>query len=373
MDFGLDDTQLAAIEVADQILAGTCAPERLRQIEDDDWFHATLWAELAKADLLGLCLPEADGGGGFGFLEACLLLERIGRYVPPVPALDGVVAAMAIGRWGTPELRDRWLGAFAAGDAVLTLALSEATGDERHPALRAERRPDGWVLTGDKICVPFAERAAALVVSARDTAGDPIVVVVPAEAAGVAMAGQDTFNHEPQAHVTFDGVHVEDAALLGGDDATLVLDWLVDRAAVALAALAAGIADGGMRLTATYTTERHQFDRAIGTFQAVGHRMADCFIDVEAMRLTMLQAATLLDDESPADLEVAVAKYWASYGGSRVGHAGLHVHGGISIDLDYPIHRYFLWAKHLELRLGAGTAQLDRLGSMLAEAPVLDG
>ena len=96
-------------------------------------------------------------------------------------------------------------------------------------------------------------------------------------------------------------------------------------------------------------------------------------IDVEAMRLTMLQAATLLDAESPADLEVAVAKYWASYGGSRVGHAGLHVHGGISIDLDYPIHRYFLWAKHLELRLGAGTAQLDRLGSMLAEAPVLDG
>ena len=373
MDFGLTDEQTAVVDLATQIFEGTCAPERLREIEDDDWFHAKLWSELAKADLLGLCLPERDGGGGYGFLEACLLLERAGRSVPPIPLLDGLVAAMAIGRWGGDAVRGRWLGPFIAGDVVLTLALAEATGDERHPFLSATPDGDGWVLDGDKITVTQAERAAAMLVSARGPEGESLVVVVPLDADGVSCTAQDTFNHEPQAHVALRGVRVPADAVLGGTEAPDVLEWLVDRATVALAALAAGIAEGCMRRTATYTTERQQFDRAIGTFQAVGHRMADCYIDVEAMRLTTWQATTLLDEEQPADLEVAVAKYWASYGGSRVGHAGLHVHGGISIDLDYPIHRYFLWAKHLEFRLGAGTAQLDRLGTMLAEAPVLDG
>ena len=95
-------------------------------------------------------------------------------------------------------------------------------------------------------------------------------------------------------------------------------------------------------------------------------RMADCFVDNEAIRLSMYQAATQLAEEASVDREVAVAKYWASYGGSRVGHAGLHLHGGISIDLDYPIHRYFLWAKHIELTLGAATPQLAQLGTLLA-------
>ena len=98
--------------------------------------------------------------------------------------------------------------------------------------------------------------------------------------------------------------------------------------------------------------------------------MADGFIDVEAMRLTMLQAATKLADEADATAEVAVAKFWASLAGSRVGHTGLHVHGGISIDLDYPIHRHFLWSKQLEFTLGSGNAHLVRLGEHLADVPV---
>jgi len=98
--------------------------------------------------------------------------------------------------------------------------------------------------------------------------------------------------------------------------------------------------------------------------------MADGFIDAEAIRLSMLQAATKLAAEVDATAEVAVAKFWASQGGSRVGHTGLHVHGGISIDLDYPIHRYFLWSKQLELTLGSGTEQLARLGAHLAATPV---
>ena len=138
---------------------------------------------------------------------------------------------------------------------------------------------------------------------------------------------------------------------------------------VGLCAVAAGVADKALHITAEYATNRKQFDRAIATFQAVGQRMANAYIDTEAIKLTMLLAATRLDEGKPAETEVATAKYWASDGGSRVGHAALHVHGGISIDLDYPIHRYFLWAKGIEFTLGSGTPQLARIGRVLAAEP----
>ena len=130
-----------------------------------------------------------------------------------------------------------------------------------------------------------------------------------------------------------------------------------------------GVADTALRITAQYSTDRKQFDRPIATFQAVGQRMADCFIDTQGIELTMLQAATHLDEGRVVPLEVATAKFWAAEGGSRVGHAALHVHGGISIDVDYPIHRYFLWIKQIEFTLGSATPQLLAVGRELANTP----
>jgi alkylation response protein AidB-like acyl-CoA dehydrogenase len=125
-----------------------------------------------------------------------------------------------------------------------------------------------------------------------------------------------------------------------------------------------------VRLTAQYTRDRKQFDRAIGTFQAVGQRMADCFIDMQGIELTMLQAATHLDEGRDDALEVATAKFWAAEGGNRIAHTALHVHGGISIDVDFPIHRYFLWLKQYEFTLGAATPELLRIGKVLADTPI---
>src|SRR4029453_9177714 len=129
-----------------------------------------------------------------------------------------------------------------------------------------------------------------------------------------------------------------------------------------------GVADKALRMTAQYTCDRKQFDRAIGTFQAVGQRMADCFIDDQAMEPTMLQAATHLDEGRDDTLEIATAKFWSADGGNRIGHAALHIHGGISIDLDFPIHRYFLWLKQAEFTLGAATPSLRDLGRLSAAA-----
>src|SRR4029078_6056900 len=125
-----------------------------------------------------------------------------------------------------------------------------------------------------------------------------------------------------------------------------------------ICAIVAGACQEALRITAEYTTERKQFDRAIGTFQAVGQRIADAYIDTQAIELTLLQAATKLAGGEDAGMEVATAKFWASEGWSRVGPAALRVPGGICIDLDYPIHRYFQWIKQLEFPLGSETARL---------------
>ncbi len=388
MDFALTEEQNAIVDLTRQILGDRCTQERLREVESGaERFDRDLWNELAKADLLGIALPESVGGGGFGFLEACLVLVEAGRAVAPLPLLPTFTAALAIARHGSDDQRQRWLPGVAAGEIVLAPALAELDSvDLREPSTVAKRSGEGWELVGAKTAVPAAHLAAALLVPARTEGGVEVFVVEPG-AAGVSLGRQDTFNHDPTFHLDLDRVQLGADAVLGGAEAdgSAILEWLVDRATVAVCAVASGVADAGMRLTASYASERKQFDRPIGSFQAVGHRMADCYVDNEAIRLTMLYAASLLGDRGEsgaqgsttaavdavqAGMAVATAKYWASYGGSRIAHAGLHVHGGISIDLDYPIHRYFLTAKQLEFTLGPGAQQLAHLGAVLAAEPV---
>ena len=376
MDFALSDEQAAIVDLARQILTDRCTLAHLKEVESGtEWFDRETWAELAKADLLGIVLPESVGGGGYGFLEAALLLNEAGRAVAPMPLWSTLVGAMAIGTLGSEAQQQQWLPRVISGDTVLALGLAELTSEARQPQLAATASGDGYTLTGAKTTVSAAAIAQAILVPARLDDGAAALFIVPLDAAGITIDRQDTFNHEPQFHVTFDAVTVGADAQLGrGHDGQLVVDWLVDRATVGLCALASGVGEVGMRITAGYVTERKQFDKPIGTFQAVCHRMADCYIDAAAIYLSMLQAASKLDESGVDDVVdpklVSVAKYWASYSGSRIGHADLHLHGGICIDLDYSIHRYFLWSKHLELQLGAGTPQLARLGEVLAREPV---
>ena len=380
MDFALDEEQQAVVDLARRILTDHSTPEHLAQVEaGTEWFDRTTWQALAQADLLGLTLPAANGGGGYGWFEACLLLREVGRTVAHVPLWATLTAAHAIATYGSEDQRARWLPGVASGDTVLAVALAEAAAPDRLPMVVARREGSTWSLSGVCTTVTAAHLAPVLLVPAVAD-GDVELLVVPLDAPGVTVQRQDTFSHEPQHHVTLDEVRVGPEAHLdlgGGSGDGSGIEALLQRAVTGWCALAVGVAEEGMRLTAAYVSERQQFDRVIGTFQAVGQRMADCYIDVAAMELTMLAAASELDaagSEATIDPNlVSVAKYWASYGGSRVGHADLHLHGGISIDLDYPIHRYFLWAKHLEFQLGAGTEQLAAIGRRLADRPVLAG
>src|SRR5262249_44788771 len=196
------------------------------------------------------------------------------------------------------------------------------------------------------------------------------VFIVDPKGAGVTLTREEVTNWEAQFRMELSGATVGPDAVLGSlSQGTHVLNWIVDRTTAALCAIASGVCQEAVRITAEYTSNRKQFDKPIAMFQAVGQRMADSYIDNEAVNLTMWQAATRLADEMPSDKEIATAKFWAAEGGSRIGHAALHLHGGISIDVDYPIHRYFLWAKQIEGTLGAATPQLVRLGALIAAEP----
>jgi alkylation response protein AidB-like acyl-CoA dehydrogenase len=196
------------------------------------------------------------------------------------------------------------------------------------------------------------------------------MVAVSTKADGLTMDRQFGQNYEHLFELSFDSVAVSAADVLGSvAQGREILDWTLARTLVAQCAIVSGVCDEAMRITAQYTCDRKQFDRQIGTFQAVSQRMADAYINNQAIELTMLQAATHLDEGREVPEEVLTAKWWACEGGNHVGHAALHVHGGISIDLDYPIHRYFLWIKQAEFTFGAATPQLVRLGKRLADTP----
>jgi len=256
-----------------------------------------------------------------------------------------------------------------AGDVVLTAALSEG-GDglpPEVPATEAVVDGAGWRISGAKSLVPSAHLAQRVLVPARTGDGTSTVFLVDPTAAGVSAERNVSVNLEPLTTLTFDGVAVTAADVVGEvDGGAAVTAWTADRGIAALCAIQAGVCEAALRTTATYTSDRKQFGSPIATFQAVAHRAADAYIDTEAIRLTAHQAAWRLDSGMPAAEELAIAKSWAADGAHRVTHAAQHLHGGIGVDIDYPVHRTFRWARHVELTLGGSTAHLRRLGALLA-------
>jgi 3-oxocholest-4-en-26-oyl-CoA dehydrogenase beta subunit len=177
---------------------------------------------------------------------------------------------------------------------------------------------------------------------------------------GVERKRAETTNREIRCHLALSGAPAEP---LGGEG---VVEWLRDRALVGLCALQVGVCEEALRLAAEYTSQRVQFGRPLSTFQGVALKAADAYIDTEAMRATLWQAAWRLTEGLDASQEVMVAKWWAADGGQRVVHVTQHLHGGMGADVDYPVHRYFLWGKQLSEELGGASVQLARLGAALA-------
>ncbi|GAA2059052.1 acyl-CoA dehydrogenase family protein [Catenulispora yoronensis] len=374
MDFELTEEQQALVELVDRILGDHCGNERLAELEKEargsglgSVHDAQAWRALAAAGAIGALLPEPDGGD-LGVLGLALLAESAGRHTAYIP----VVAAIALGvlplaRFGG---HDDLVAEVAAGTRLITAALEEP-GEPATLATTARRDGDTYVIDGAKTMVPYGDLAdSVLIPAALD--GRPALFLVPRSA--LTATPLLTTGLQPYADLDLEAATVPESALVarGGD----ALDWLRDLGELTLAAEASGVCAEAVGMTARYTSTRKQFGEPIASFQAVAQRAAGAHIDAQVLRLTTLRAAWLLDDESrggdtaeraEVSAEVAVAKFHAGDAGSRVLHAAQHLHGGIGVDTDYPLHRYFVRGKQIEQTLGTATRQLLRIGAHLAE------
>jgi 3-oxocholest-4-en-26-oyl-CoA dehydrogenase beta subunit len=370
MDFSYSDEQQSIIDLAKRLFGERSTHERQRAIEraGGPRFDRELWSEVAKAGLLGIAIPEPYGGAGLGFLEVSAIVEQVGRTTAPVPLLETLVlGALPIAEFGSEAQKKSILPRVVSGEAILTAALVEPEADPLSPTTKATRTGGAWRLDGIKICVPAGQIADRILVPAATGSGVG-VFVVDARAGGLKIDSLETTSGQPEARVELKGVRVEDADLLGdANGGARVVGWTIQRATSALCSLALGVCEEALRLTAEYTKTREQFGVALASFQAVGHRAADAYVDTEGIRLTSWQAAWRIACGLPADAAIAVAKFWAADAGQRIVHAAQHLHGGIGVDRDYPLHRYFLYAKQLELTLGGATHHLRNLGRMLAD------
>ena len=374
MDFELSEDQQALVELVDRILADHCGNERLAELEKEargsglgSVHDAQAWRALAAAGAISALLPGPEGAD-LGVLGLALLAESAGRrtaYVPVVAAI--ALGALPLARFGG---HDDLLAEVAAGTKLVTAALEEP-GEPASLTTVARRSGDGYVLDGAKTMVPYGDLADSVLIPAA-VDGEPSLFLVPRSALGVTPLLVTGL--QPYADLELETAVVPASALLAqGAEA---LDWLRDVGGLALAAEASGVCAEAVRITARYTSTRKQFGEPIASFQAVAQRAADAHINAQVLRLTMLRAAWLLDDEtrggdtasrSEISAEVAVAKFHAGDAGSRVLHAAQHLHGGIGVDTEYPLHRYFVRGKQIEQTLGTATRQLLRIGAHLAE------
>jgi alkylation response protein AidB-like acyl-CoA dehydrogenase len=370
VDFTFTEDQESLRGLVAQILDDHATPARTKVIEDEGHlFDTDLWSRLAAAELLALCLPEEVGGGGAGLMELGIVLEEAGRHVARVP-LYAVLAlgALPVARFGGPDHRDL-LRAVGEGAVLLTAAHDEPGGaDPLAPTTSARPDGTGWRLEGCKIAVPYGPQAERIVTPASLTTGGTALFLVDPRTAGAEMAAATSTSGEPLGLFTLDGAWVGAGDRLGAE-AEDPVGWAYRLAVAAQSVTAAGVLDGGLRITADYIAQRQQFGRPIAAFQGAAMRIADAYIDTQAVWISAWSAMWHLGQGLDAAEALAIAKFWVADGGQRAVHAFQHLHGGIGLDVSYPIHRYFTVAKSLEASLGGATSQLMRLGALLAAPP----
>ena len=369
MDFSFSEDQTAIRDLANQIFSDRTTDEFLLKFDrNEDVYDDALWATLAEQGLLGITIAEEFGGTNLDFAELCLILEEQGRRLSPVPLFSNLVlGALPIGEFGTAVQKQKYLATLAAGELKLTAAIAEmGMAGAVAGQVVAVKSGDNWTLNGSLECVPDSAVANAIIVPASCD-GVQTVFIVDTDKAGVNIEAQRSSLGMNEGSLNLENVELAADAVLGEvGEGTEVLSWLKLRAETAICALQLGVTEEALKRTAEFTCERKQFGAPIGSFQAVAMQAADAFIDVEAIRSIYWLALYRLSSGMDARAEVHCAKWWAADAGHRIVYRTQHLHGGMGADVEFPIHRFFLWAKHLGLMLGGRSVQITKLGKLLA-------
>ncbi len=348
-------------ELAGRIFDDLAPHARIQEVERSGvGIDRAIWSQLARSGLLGLAIPSAYGGAGLGLAELGILLREQGRRVAPVPLLPTLVlGALPVTEFGTREQRERLLPAIASGELLMTGAPFPSAG------LRARAEPDGrWRISGSAPAVPIGELADAALVAACAPDRSVRLFVVALGVDEVTAEPVPTTAWQAAANVSFEDAEGE--PLGDVETADSALPWLHARVHLGAAAVQLGVASSALEQAARYVTERRQFGRPLGSFQAVAHQLADARMQTAAMAATLGRAVARLDAGLDPGTSVLIARWWACDGGERVTYTVQHVHGGLGADLEYPVHRYFLWSRELGQTLGGGPRLLAELGDEIA-------
>mgnify|MGYP000025153683 CR=1 FL=1 len=362
MDFKTTEASEDLGGLVRSITESVVTPERQKELDkQQERFDRELWAKLIDADILSTTAPESVGGGGFGALEQVSVLTALGRQLAAVPYLEStLLGAGAIAEFGSASLQSEWAAPAVAGSKIVVPALDGEMGQG------AVQATDSYTLTGSRAQVAYGPVADAFLVPAETSSGVKVFLVTAGDP-GVTVTSLNTTGHGSIAHLDLQGVALDESRVVGGDE---VVAWLRLHGTLGRSAFQLGVVERALELTSLYAREREQFDRPIGSFQAVSSRLADGYIDIKALRLTLTQAGWRVSEDLPAEVEVNTAAFWAAEAGHRVAHTAVHVHGGVGIDMDHPVHRYFLAAKQTEFAVGSATGQLLQIGRALADTPV---
>jgi alkylation response protein AidB-like acyl-CoA dehydrogenase len=350
MPLYLDDDQTMLRDTAKDFVAAEAPVSHLRALRDADdptGFSRGLWKQFAEMGFTGILIPEAEGGLGLGHVEAGVVLEEIGRNLSPSPFLATAVAAVEALKGSAAA--ERWYPGILAGETVAALAIDETAKHDGHVAMRAERAGNGYRLTGAKRFVTHGHVADLILVAARTDEGVKLFAVAR-DADGLTATPERLADASIAARLQFDGVAVDADAVIGEGEVPLAR--LLAAGRTGAAAEMVGVGGGAMDMTVAYLKQRKQFGVAIGSFQALQHRAAHLYSEMEVARAAVLKAQQLLDAGHDATDAVAIAKAMTGLATTLAVQEGVQMHGGIGMTDEYDIGFFMKRARVLAEMFG---------------------
>ena len=368
MDFGLSEGQEMLKASARDFLQKECPKKLVRQLdESDEGYSPELWRKMAELGWMGLPFPEKYGGGGGSFLDLVVLLEAMGYNVVPGPFFSTVVlGGMTILAAGNEGQKKGLLSEVANGKLILSLALTEPSvkyDDAAFVKTTAIARNGKYVINGTKLFVQDANVADYILCVAKTKAtGKPengvTIFLIDSKTPGIKYTLLKTLARDKQCEVVFDNVAVPKENVVGGlNRGWQIIQDVLQKAVVAKCAEMVGGAQAALEMAVAYAKERVQFNRPIGSFQAIQHYCANMVSDVDGSRFVTYKAAWKVSEGLPATMDVAIAKAWTGAAYSRVTLLAHQIFGAVGFTMDHDLHLYYRRAKAGEIIFGDGAFQ----------------
>ena len=364
MDFSELSHQSEIRDSLDKILSEHCSQECLKEYDSNFKHDENLLSLLSSNGFLGLGLNKKYGGSGEDLYDLGILFERLGYHAAPL-SLSGclVDVAQTIQKFSNKESSKKILSSIIAGEIFTSAILEPSNQDPENPITTAKIENDQLIISGTKYLSEISSIAKSILISANSNEG---VLLILVDADQVKLTELNSTANSPLFKVELDSVRVDRESIIHEKGRGLeALRYLIQINMVMRSYIALGVTEKMTSLIAGYTSEREQFGRVIGTFQAVSHRAADCFIELECLRLVNQQAAVNLNTNLDCENQALVSKIWAGNACHKISYSAQHMHGGMGVDKDYVLWRYCLLAKECELINGSSSQNIDRLGENL--------